>query len=219
MGRTVQFALTLHIASVCLAAQPIGILFDFAARPDTETLNSMQAEVRSILAPAQLDLSFQPIADQPSRTFRKIVIVRFRGICAGKTHRVGFELSAANLVDFPALGRTDVSDGRVLPYVQVYCDEVRDFVPFTSGVSPAKVFGRALGRVVAHELYHALLDTRDHSRTGVARFAQTPHDLTRETLLLDTRSIDRLRELYPQKEKEDDSEETSSFLVNAGNLP
>jgi len=209
MGRTVQFALAVQFASLCMAAQPIGILFDFTARPDKITLNSMQSEIREILGPAQLDLSFQRVTEPLTHTFRKIVIVRFRGVCQGKTHRVGMELNEATPADFPALGRTIVSGGRVLPFVQVYCDEVREFVPFSSGQSAARIFGRALGRVVAHELYHALLATRDHSRTGVARFAQSPLDLTRDKLALDNHSIDRLRELYPQKEKEDDSEESS----------
>jgi hypothetical protein len=210
MSRTVQFALALQFASVYLAAQPIGILFDFNARPDKVTLASMQSEIREILGPAQLELSFQPVTERSTRTFRKIVIVRFRGVCQGKTHRVGLELNEATPGDFPALGRTIVSAGRVLPFVQVFCDEVREFVPFSTGPSAARIFGRALGRVVAHELYHALLATRDHSSTGVARFAQSPFDLTREKLALDHHSIDRLRELYPQKEKEDDSEESSS---------
>jgi hypothetical protein len=210
MSRTVQFALALQLASVCLAGQPIGIFFDFSARPDAETLRSMESEVRQILAPAELDLRFEGVAQPPAQSFRKIVIVRFRGTCAGRTHRVAVQFEDANLLNFPTLGRTFLSDGRVLPYVQVYCDEVREFVPFIGRQSAARTFGRALGRVVAHELYHALLSTRDHAHAGVARFAQSPRDLTCEKLALDGQSIDRLRELYANKQKEDDSEESSS---------
>lgn len=209
MGRTVQFALAIQLTTVCLAAQPIGILFDFASRPDVEMLNSMKAEIRQIMAPADLELTFQPLAESEPRTFRKIVVVRFRGVCAGKKHRVDMDSADASVVDFPALGRTDISGGHVLPFVQVYCDEVRQLVPFTSSSAVARIFGRALGRVVAHELYHALLATRDHSRTGVARFAQSPSDLTRERLSLDPVSIHRLRSLYPPTGKGDDSEESS----------
>jgi len=73
------------------------------------------------------------------------------------------------------------------------------------------MYGRALGRVVVHELYHALLSTRVHSRTGVARFRQSGRDLTREKLALDPRAIGKLRELYGTKqEKEGGSEEPPS---------
>jgi len=207
MRRTVQFVLALQFAGVCVAGQSIGILFEFSAKPDSETVRSMQSEIREILAPAQLDLTFEPIDHSQTRPFGKIVIVRFRGTCEG---RARLALGSEEAVDFPALGRTYVSDGRVLPYVQIYCDEVREFVPMNAKQAPSRTFGRALGRVVAHELYHALLATRDHTRTGVARFAQSPRDLTRDKLALDTHSIDLLRALYAAKENEDGSEEPSS---------
>lgn len=210
MGRTAQFALVLQFAGVCMGAQPIGILFDFSARPDAETIDTMKSEIQNILAPADLNLAIQPISAAQTQSFRKIVIVRFRGTCEGRTEPAP-QFQNASVFDFPALGRTYISAGHVLPYIQVYCDEVREFVPLNAKQSVSRTFGRALGRVVAHELYHALLSTRDHSRTGIARFAQSPRDLTREKLALDARSILRLRTLYAPKEKEDDPEGPSSI--------
>jgi len=209
MSRIAQFALVLQLATVCLGAQPIGILFDFSARPDSETVDTMKSEIQEILAPAALDLAIQPINEPQTQSFRKIVIVRFRGTCEGRAEPAP-QFQNASLLDFPALGRTYISSGHVLPYIQVYCDEVREFVPLNAKQPAARTFGRALGRVVAHELYHALLSTRDHSRTGIARFAQSPRDLTRDKLALDSRSILRLRALYAPKEKEDDPEGPSS---------
>jgi hypothetical protein len=40
-----------------------------------------------------------------------------------------------------------------------------------------ELFGRSLGRVMAHELYHVLLRTRAHGRSGLARPAQTQAEL------------------------------------------
>ena len=225
MGRTAQFAFIVPLAGVCFAAQPIGILFDFGTQPESEVIDLMQSEIRDILAPAQLDISFQRLGERgASQPFKKIVIVRFLGDCQSQADSGGIQLNEPGTLDYPALGRTDIDNGRVLPYVRVYCNEVRAFMPAVSRTSFPQLYGRALGRVVAHELYHALLSTREHSRTGVARVVQSARDLTREKLALDSGSIDRLRVLYgtkiseAQKEKEDDSEEPSSNPPNSHRL-
>jgi hypothetical protein len=203
MYRVALFALALQMGGLCLAGQPIGILFDFVNQPDPAVVELMKSEIREILAPAELELRFQRISETgASQSFRKVVVVHFHGTCETRSDAIGFSLADAGLLDFPALGTTDVAAGRILPYVQVYCNEVRAFVPSPSMLPFAQLYGRALGRVVAHELYHVLLSTRDHSRTGVARFAQTARDLTRDKLALDLRSVVRLRELYGPKENE-----------------
>jgi hypothetical protein len=42
------------------------------------------------------------------------------------------------------------------------------------------LLGRALGRVVAHELYHIVAQTARHGRAGVAKPFHTPDDLRRD---------------------------------------
>jgi hypothetical protein len=171
----------------------------------------MKSEIRSILAPAQLELSFHRIGEiGAAQPFRNIIIVHFRGTCQSGLESSNGILIEPRLLEFPALRKTDISEGLILPYVQVYCNEVRAFMPNVSRTPYALIYGRALGRVVVHELYHALLSTRDHSRIGVARSAQSARDLTREKLTLDTQSLDRLRKLYGPKEKEGDSVEPPS---------
>jgi hypothetical protein len=70
----------------------------------------------------------------------------------------------------------------VLPYSQVLCDQVRRVLPDVEfAVDRARgnlVLGRALGRVVAHELYHVLLGTTHHQSDGLAKGVQSPGDLT-----------------------------------------
>jgi hypothetical protein len=211
MRRAVQLAFVFQLASVCLTGQPVGILFDFGARPDSAVVDLMKSEIRQIMAPAQMDLAFYRIGDRAaSQAFRKIVIVRFQGSCRSQLDSGGIQLNEPDVLDNPALGRTNISGGRVMPYVQVYCNEVRAFLPAVSTLPLFQLYGRALGRVVAHELCHALLSTRDHARTGVARVTQSARDLTRETLALDVGSISRLRQLYGPQKNEGGSEEPPS---------
>jgi hypothetical protein len=46
------------------------------------------------------------------------------------------------------------------------------------------MFARALGRVVAHELYHTIARTTAHSQTGLARPTLSPAELTESDISL-----------------------------------
>jgi hypothetical protein len=197
MGWIALFLLGLQLTGVGLAAQSIKILFDFKAPPELAVVNAMKSEIREILQPAQLDLTFQGSGDAGSlEALRRIVLVRFQGVCQSGWSADPIQLHQPSLLDYPALGRTEVSDGRVLPFVHIFCNEVRAFVPTVSTTPRERMYGRALGRVVVHELYHALLSTVEHAHAGVARSVQSSRDLTREKLTLDLTSIERLREMW-----------------------
>jgi hypothetical protein len=203
MGWIVPSLLGLHLAIVCLAAQPIEILFDFKTPPETAVVSVMKSEIREILQPARLNLQFQRLGDAESlQSFRKIVLVRFQGACHADWSVSPIQLDQPALLDYPALGRTEVSEGRVLPFVYIFCNEVRAFVPSVSRISQQQMYGRALGRVVVHELYHALLSTLEHTHDGIARSVQSSRDLTGDKLTLDAVSIEKLRKMWGAKENE-----------------
>jgi hypothetical protein len=62
------------------------------------------------------------------------------------------------------------------------------------GHSPdPQVLGRALARVIAHELYHIITGTTDHHATGVAKAAFSARDLTDARFEFDNSSISRMR--------------------------
>jgi hypothetical protein len=74
-----------------------------------------------------------------------------------------------------------VSDGQILPFTDVSCDRVREFVQ--SGLLAFRAenreekYGRALGRVLAHELYHIFANTMRHGSMGVAKQSYNVQDL------------------------------------------
>lgn len=203
MGWIALFVLGLQITGSCLAAQPIEILFDFKTPPEPGVESVMKSEIRQILQPAQLNIELRRLGDGDSlETFGKIILVRFQGTCQAGWSADPIQLNEPALLNHPSLGQTEVSGGRVLPFVHIFCNEVRAFVPSVSRVSQEQMYGRALGRVVAHELYHALLSTLEHARDGIASSAQSARDLTREKWMLDAVSIERLRERWGAKEDE-----------------
>ena len=51
------------------------------------------------------------------------------------------------------------------------------------------MFGRALGRVLAHEMYHVLAHTAKHGRTGVTKGALSARELTAPGLQIAAESL------------------------------
>jgi hypothetical protein len=66
-----------------------------------------------------------------------------------------------------------VSDGAILPFSDVDCDRIRSFV--RQGLMAKdrddreEAFGRSVGRVLAHDLYHIFANTARHGSWGVGK--------------------------------------------------
>src|SRR4051812_33220794 len=80
-----------------------------------------------------------------------------------------------------ALGWTHVSDGAILPFSDIDCDRIRSFIQkelvFVPVADRETTFGRAVARVVAHELYHIFANTAHHGGDGVGKAAYTVQEL------------------------------------------
>lgn len=87
-----------------------------------------------------------------------------------------------------ALGWAHEVNGTVLPFSDLACDNLRGVVEAAiADGNPARanvLLGRAMGRVLAHELYHIVADTAEHGRKGVTQAALTTRELTSGTLEL-----------------------------------
>jgi hypothetical protein len=74
-----------------------------------------------------------------------------------------------------------MSDGTILPFSDVDCDKIRRFIgPEVRSLTSADrdiAYGRAMGRVLAHELYHVFTNTTRHASWGVAKAFYTSKDL------------------------------------------
>jgi hypothetical protein len=96
-----------------------------------------------------------------------------------------------------ALGWTHVSDGVILPFSDIDCDRVRGFVQKQllrrPGTDRASSFGRALGRVVAHELYHIFANTAHHGADGVGKSSYTVQDLLSDEFRFEEREGNALK--------------------------
>ena len=154
---------------------PIMLYTHFAEQPPAAVRDAMQDEVRSIMAPMGLRFRWMDLAESNGKQISvELAVIEFNGRCD-----VG-GLSARD--ENPgALGWTHISDGVILPFANVDCAAVRSFIQKElldmRLQTRAERFGRALGRVLAHELYHIFANTKRHGSEGVGREFYSARDL------------------------------------------
>jgi hypothetical protein len=137
------------------------------------TVQQLEAELSAIVEPAGLQLGWRRLpASAGAVVDGASIVVRFRGACAPSLSS-GTRRSVA--------GWAHTSDGAILPFIEVDCDQVWSAIE-TRLENEAKVhqevhLGRALGRVVAHELYHVLANSSTHGTTGLTKARLDSRDL------------------------------------------
>lgn len=122
-------------------------------------------------------------------SFANLVVVRFKGKCV--LEPVGYLFDERGPLAF-----TYSTDGAVQPFSEVACDRVaaaaRSAMSGGDFAHADFLFGRALGRVVAHELVHILARSGAHGREGVAQPALSGFKLIAPELHLDAADLERI---------------------------
>jgi hypothetical protein len=123
--------------------------------------------VGAIMSPGGLRLNWRSLSHATgSEVFSELAVARFKGKCDGS----GMPPSGT---EPGALAWSHVSDGVVIPFADVDCDRIQTFLRGRllglEARSREKVFGRAVGRVLAHELYHIFARATGHGSRDVDR--------------------------------------------------
>jgi hypothetical protein len=120
------------------------------------------------------------------------VVVDLEGDCS-----VPFHADTASWEDGTPIGSTATAENHLLPFVNVNCSVLNALLaPYTADQPDALrefVFGRALGRVLAHELYHIVTQSEDHSGAGVAKARFSAADLMKNEFEFTEMALDRIR--------------------------
>jgi hypothetical protein len=151
-----------------------------------EIMAEFERETNRILRLPGVELAWrQADRHDSTETFDRLAVVRLVGSCA--------------VVDRPAqgagwaLGLTHVSEGRILPFIEIHCDRVVGVLwPKAGQRSPrieAGIIGRGLARVAAHEIYHVLANSAEHDATGLSKEALGYNDLFGWDVGLSERSL------------------------------
>jgi hypothetical protein len=144
-------------------------------------INQMQRELHRIAKPS--GQRFEWVQDGGALPGRRVSI-RLLGSCTGDLR--------VNATRGP-MGWTKIVDGRILPYVEIDCNRVRATilpdVERMETVFREAALGRALARVLAHELRHAMARTLTHEDHGLAQASLSARDLLFGSYHLDSHDL------------------------------
>jgi hypothetical protein len=169
----------------------ITVYTQFDQKYSATAMNVMRQELSAIMAPLGLEFTWRDLAtSRGNEVSVELVVVTFKGECdtSGDYYSTG---------ETGALGWTHISDGAILPFSDVDCDKIRRFINAEIKTQePADrevVYGRAVGRVLAHELYHVFTNTTRHASWGVAKAFYSPKDLVSEKFQFQEKDTTALR--------------------------
>jgi hypothetical protein len=186
-------------------APSIRLYTQFQQEPPEMVLGSLQMELRTILEPLGLGFEWRELdLSGGNEVSTELAVIHFKGSCDVEN------LAALKVYPGP-LGWTHMSGGEVLPFTDISCDRVRLFMQRDLLRLPERdrqaAYGKAVGRVLAHELYHIFAKTAKHGSWGIAKAAYTVEELLCPTFQFEKRESNILRAHY---------RELLGFADNAG---
>jgi hypothetical protein len=148
----------------------------------------MRAELQRLLTPAGLEVAWKNSAEHKAGdNFELVAVGSFEGSCSVAEQ----VLTPVNVVETVAsLADTSISDGHILPFFHIDC---RRLVRMLGSGPDKALLGRALARVIAHELYHIVAGTADHRDSGVAKATFSLRDLVTPRFDFDMLSLAQMK--------------------------
>jgi hypothetical protein len=167
----------------------ITIVLDFQGPRSDPSVAEMKREFTEIMRDTKVRFNFHWRSEAPQEAVSDLVLVRFTGKCVFQP--VGYLYDERGPMAF-----TYSTDGMVQPFGEVACDKVTSAIrPVMAGDDFAKadlLLGRALGRVLAHEVVHMLSKSAAHGNAGVARTSLTGSQLIAPELKLEPEDVERI---------------------------
>ena len=179
---------------------PLGADFDrsvltvvlaFKGPRSQTSVNEMKRESGLILNSSGVRLDWRLYGKDPSQSGNNLVVMTFKGVCE-------YEPSGPMFDDLGPLAMTYTANGAVQPFGEVDCDRVVDSARSAMSSNDYArgdlLIGRAMGRVVAHELIHMLTKSGQHGAEGVEKPSLSGKELIGGYLPLSVFDIDRLKQ-------------------------
>ena len=185
----------LALAGPARAADPqpgmLTVAFDFQGPHSPQAVDAMEREAAGILKDSGLTLNWRTLDQASGADYANLVVVRFKGKCILEPIPILYD-------ERGPLAFTHTADGKLLPFSEVACDQVTATMRtamFGGDYADAdQLLGRALGRVVAHELVHILTGSSTHGAEGVFEPSLSGRQLIGKKLSLSSPDLERLHE-------------------------
>jgi hypothetical protein len=176
----VRLLVGVFFSSCCLAwsapSEPpkhITVVVRYEQRPSAVSSEALSRELTSIMSRANVQVEVRQRADQRAKP-AYVFSFQMTGYC-------GMDGPADNSTDHKSLGSTFTSNGQLLPFGQIDCDRIRSSIASAVGARDPQqhqfLYGSAVARVMAHELYHMLAGSANHTAAGLTQGALTGKDL------------------------------------------
>jgi hypothetical protein len=180
------------------ADSPIALLTNFENTPSDISVQEMKKEFGRLMKSTGLEFDWRQVPQlKEVKTDPEGIRLKFKGNCHTGGPQPPEISELAPYGESFALASTKVSKGRVLPDSEVQCDQIRKCLGARAGTTQLQrdlLLGRAMGRVVAHELYHILVGTTKHAGKGVVKAIQSTADLVSEGAEFGSTQLENLGE-------------------------
>ena len=181
----------LPVAAMPPSGADVTVIVNFQNTYSVPAVKAMKREVEQILKSTGVTLDWRTRDEAGSATFNDLVVMTFKGSCVFSPMPVVYD-------ELGPYAITRTTGGEVQPFGEVDCDHVVSSLHTAmNGEDYAKadlLLGRALGRVVAHELVHMLTKSKQHGREGVEKAALSARQLIADSLPLSAFDIGRLQQ-------------------------
>lgn len=186
-------ALAAPIGASTLSKSPpdVTVILDFKGAYSSLAIKEMEREAGQILAASGVQLGWDILGRNPHATYNDLVLMTFHGACE-------YDADSPRYDTLGPYAMTHISNGDVLPFGEVDCGRIvssaRDAMSGGDYARADQLVGRAMGRVVAHELVHMLTRSATHGTEGVEKPALSGRQLISPVLPLSAFDIDRLKQ-------------------------
>jgi hypothetical protein len=154
----------------------------------------MKRELSPLMLAAGYQVEWRDSQTRLDSTPATLVVLDLHGACSMP---VGNSVPDSAASETKTLASTAVSDEAVLPFSSINCAALtRVLTPALAQEGGARrdfLYGRAMARLLAHELYHILANTRHHEREGIAKSHFTFTDLLTERFEFEHTTLAKLQ--------------------------
>jgi hypothetical protein len=170
----------------------------------SSTVSYMQRELEALMQAAGYSVTWKIPGNPSDEGDSVIAVVELRGSC--KPPEAGAFVKPVE--NGASLASTAVDGGHILPFSWINCETLTQMLaPSLAGVKSKQrdfLYGRAMGRLLAHELYHMLANQREHVGSGVGKPSFSAKDVLGERFTFEESALARFRESAEPASTEDD---------------
>lgn len=173
------------------------VILDFRGAHSDLSVREMENETSTILKTTGLKLNWRLRNEAAMNAYPDLVVMTFNGACK-------FDQDARAYNTLAPLASTKTTNHQIQSFGQVDCDHVvesaRSAMWGSDFAHADFLVGRALGRVVTHEIVHMLTHSAAHNRDGVFEPALSGRQLIAPTLPLAAMEVEKLRYGFESEE-------------------